>query len=161
MAHKMKRIRAVAIVLQDDMVLLVHRINAGKEYWVFPGGGVEASETIEEAVSREVNEEASLQVCIEKLLYHHILDDDSEQFFYLCRYLSGEVHLRVDTNEAQHMREVEGELYEPLWCNISQLKDLLVYPLEIRDWFLKDYETGFNNPPKEATLRVSDLREHR
>lgn len=51
-----KRIRAVAIIVNDGKVLLMHRINNGKEYHVFPGGGVENSETVEQAVLREVQE---------------------------------------------------------------------------------------------------------
>ncbi len=36
----MKRIRAVGILIKKNKVLLIHRKNE-KEYWVFPGGGVE------------------------------------------------------------------------------------------------------------------------
>lgn len=50
----MKRIRAVAIIVNDAKVLLIHRISHGKEYHVFPGGGVENGETVERAVLREV-----------------------------------------------------------------------------------------------------------
>jgi len=98
--QNIKRIRAVAIIVKDDKILLIHRISHGKEYHVFPGGGVENGETIEQAVLREVQEEASLEVKIEKLLYHHIYDDNTEQFFYLCRCVSGEPKLG-DGNEAR------------------------------------------------------------
>ena len=50
----MRRIRAVAIIVNNEKVLLMHRINNGKEYHVFPGGGVENGETVEQAVLREV-----------------------------------------------------------------------------------------------------------
>src|SRR3989338_9475187 len=45
---KPKRVRAVAIVVNNKKVLLIHRISYGKEYFVFPGGGVENGETIEQ-----------------------------------------------------------------------------------------------------------------
>ena len=64
----MKRIRAVAVIVNNRKILLMHRINNGKEYHVFPGGGVENGETVEQAVLREVQEETSLEVKIEKLL---------------------------------------------------------------------------------------------
>ena len=101
----MKRIRAVAIIVNNDEVLLMYRINNGKEYYVFPGGSVEEGETVEQAVLREAKEETSLEIKIEKLLYHHIYDDNTEQFFYLCRYISGKPELG-DGNEARSMKKI-------------------------------------------------------
>ncbi|RWZ82036.1 MAG: NUDIX domain-containing protein [Candidatus Chaera renei] len=156
----MKRIRAVAIVANDGKVLLMHRINHRREYYVFPGGGVENGETIEQAVLREVQEETSLEIRIEKLLYHHIYDDDTEQFFYLCRYVSGEPKLGYG-NEARDIKESSDNFYDPIWYEIKGLPQLLLYPLEIRDWFIEDAETNFENVPKEATIKVSELRQAR
>lgn len=42
----MKRIRAVAMIVNNEKILLMHRINNGKEYYVFPGGGVENIERL-------------------------------------------------------------------------------------------------------------------
>ena len=154
----MKRIRAVAVIVNNGKILLMHRINNGKEYHVFPGGGVENGETVGQAVLREVQEETSLEVKIEKLLYHHILDDNTEQFFYLCRYISGEPKLG-DGNEARAMKESNTDFYDPMWYEIGELPQLLLYPLEIRDWFIEDIKTNFGNIPREAKLRVSKLRQ--
>lgn len=153
-----KRIRAVAIIVNDKKILLIHRISHGKEYYVFPGGGVENDETIEQAVLREVQEETSLEVKIEKLLYHHIYDDNTEQFFYLCQYVSGEPKLG-DGNEAREMKESNENLYDPVWYEVRGLPQLLLYPLEVRDWFISDIKTDFKNTPREATLKTSELRE--
>jgi len=154
----MKRIRAVAIIINNGMVLLMHRINNEKEYYVFPGGGVENGETVEQAVLHEVQEETSLEVKIERLLYHHIYDDNSEQFFYLCHYVSGEPKLG-DGNEARAMKESDADFYNPVWREIKSLPQLLLYPLEIRDWFIQDAKTSFENMPREATIRISELRQ--
>lgn len=154
----MKRIRAVAIIVNNGKVLLMHRVNNGKEYHVFPGGGVENGETIEQAVLREVQEETSLEVKIEKMLYHHILDDNTEQFFYLCSYISGDPKLG-DGNEAQDMKESNVNFYNPVWYEIRGLPQLLLYPLEIRDWFIEDMKTNFENVPREAIIKVLELRQ--
>ncbi len=154
----MKRIRAVAIIVDNGKILLMHRINNGKEYHVFPGGGVENGETVEQTVLREVQEETSLEVKIEKLLYHHIYDDNTEQFFYLCRYVFGEPKLG-DANEAQEMKNGNTNFYNPVWYEINGLSQLLLYPLEIRDWFIEDSKMNFENVPKEATIKVSELRQ--
>lgn len=154
----MKRIRAVAIIVNNGEVLLMHRINSGKEYYVFPGGGVENEETVEQAVLREVQEETSLEVKIEKLLYRHILDDNTEQFFYLCHYVSGEPKLG-DGNEARDMEKSNVNFYNLIWYEIKGLSQLLLYPLEIRDWLIEDVKMNFENAPREAKMKVSELRQ--
>lgn len=119
-----------------------HKEN-GKEYWSFPGGGVEEKESAEDAVLREVKEETTLEVKIEKLLYRTVCDHNSEQFFYLCSYISGEP--KINNNEALRMKENKNNLYNPEWRDIKDLSRLLLYPLEIRDRLIKDAKTNFKN----------------
>lgn len=155
----MKRIRAVGILIKEDEVLLIHRINHHKyEYFVFPGGGVEEGETIEQAVVREFKEETTIEIKIDKLLYHHIYDNDTEQYFYLCNYIKGEPKLADDSPEKKEMLQGR-EFFNPLWVKIEELKNMLVYPLEIRDLLLKDYKNNFVNPINTLTIKVSDLRQ--
>lgn len=155
-----KPIRAVAIVIKDKSVLLIHRVNKDNEYYVFPGGGVEENETVEEAVIRELHEETSIEVKNLRLLYHHhIIGDvsDSDQYFYLCDHVSGEPKLS-EGNELEENKK-GTDFYEPLWYQISKLPQTLLYPLEIRDWLLEDLEKGFPERPKEATIKMSELRQ--
>ncbi|OGZ29928.1 MAG: hypothetical protein A2931_00985 [Candidatus Niyogibacteria bacterium RIFCSPLOWO2_01_FULL_45_48] len=154
----MKKIRAVAVVINGGKVLIMHRIKNGKEYYNFPGGGVEKGETVEQAVLREVKEETSLEIKIEKPLYHHIYDNGGEQFFYLCRYVSGEPKLD-EGNELRDMQKGGANYYEPVWYEIGKISQLLFYPLEIKDWFLKDVKSDFKNTPREAKIKISDLRQ--
>ena len=152
-------IRAVGIVIKDKSLLLMHRINQGKEYYVFPGGGVEENETIEEAITRELREETSVEVNNLRLLYHHhIIGDanDSDQYFYLCDYVSGVPKLSEGNELAEN--RAGTDFYEPLWYPISKLSQTLLYPLEIRDWLLEDLEKGFSNNVKEAVIKKTELR---
>jgi len=151
-----KRTRAVAIILDNDRVLLMHRWRPEKEYFVFPGGGVEFGETVEDAVVREVREETMLEVSIEKLLYHHVYDDETEQYFYLCRYLSGEPKLG---NGPEFKEPNLSNRFRPEWVDAKNLPRLLLYPLEIRDWLIKDIESGFNAGPRTVEMKVADLRQ--
>jgi mutator protein MutT len=153
----MKRTRAVAIVIKDSEILLMHRKNE-KEYYTFPGGGVEEGETIEQAVLRELQEETTIEATINKLLYHHVYDDDTEQYFYLCDYISGEPKLREDSIERKKTLQGNNS-YNPLWVTIEELKNMLVYPLEIKDLLVEDYKNGFINPVNTLTIKVSELRE--
>lgn len=152
-----RRYSARAIIIKDEKILLMHRINDGHEYYVFPGGGVEDEETIEQAVLREVLEETSTQVKLDKLLYQHIYDDGTSQFFHLCQYIFGEPKLG-ESNEARRMRKDPTNFYQPLWVEIEKISELLLYPLEIRDWLLHDLEKGFADSPKVATIKLSEIR---
>ena len=154
-----KPVRAVAIIINEkDQVLLIWRRKKDKEYYVFPGGGVEDKETVKEAVLREVDEETTLQIKIERLLYRHRYIGDSDQFFYLCSYVSGQPTLG-EANEKEKMSKSTDDLYKPQWVELNQLKDLLIYPLEIRDWLLEDLENNFKNTPRKAEMEIRDLRQ--
>lgn len=153
----MKRIRAVGILIKKNKVLLIHRKNE-KEYWVFPGGGVEEKESIEEAIIRELQEETSIVIKINKLLYHHIYDNNTEQFFYLCDYIFGEPRLAEDFPEK--IEKLEGkDFFDPFWFSIGELKSILLYPLEIRDWFLEDIKDNFNKKRETAYIKFEKRRE--
>ncbi len=151
-------VRAVAILINEDEIMLIHRSRNGKEFWVLPGGGVEEKEKVENAVVREVEEETSVKCEIVKLLYTYIYPGlGHKQYYYLCKHISGEPKLG-DFNEMQTMKD-EDQTYEPVWVRIEDLPNKLLYPLEIREWIIQDYRTGFENAPKTATLKSTKLRQ--
>lgn len=150
-------IRVAGIVLNKNQVLLMHRIKDGKEYYVFPGGGVENNETDEEALIREIKEEASIRIKIGKMLYTHNYETSS-QHYYLCTYISGKPKLREDSIEIKRSQK-GNDIYEPMWIDIGKLLTLLLYPLEIRDWLIEDLNDNFAHTPKVASLKVSELRQ--
>jgi 8-oxo-dGTP pyrophosphatase MutT (NUDIX family) len=154
----MKRTRAKAVVIHNGKILVMFRRKNGKEYYVTPGGGVENGESVEEAVVREVKEETTIDVSVDILLYHHIYDDDTEQYFYLCNYLSGTPKLSPDSIEAT-IRFSENNFYDPKWIDFNEIKNLVFYPLEIRDNLIKDYKNDFADCPKEENIKVKNLRQ--
>jgi 8-oxo-dGTP pyrophosphatase MutT (NUDIX family) len=88
-------IRYQAATIRDHRILLVmHREHAtGQSRWVIPGGGREPGETEEDCVRREMLEETSLDVMVERLL----LDDPGipddvykRRRTYVCRVNNGE-----------------------------------------------------------------------
>src|SRR6266567_6257010 len=61
------RIGVFALIFDDQgRVLLGHRRDI--DWWNLPGGGMEAGETVDEAMIREVREETGLQVRVEQLV---------------------------------------------------------------------------------------------
>ena len=66
----MKQIEVVAaIICKDDKIFATQRgYGDFKDWWDFPGGKMEAGETPEEALKREIREELSTEISMDELL---------------------------------------------------------------------------------------------
>ena len=64
------RIRVAGIIPMEDGFALMHRIgnkvNGILDYHVFPGGGLEEGETLEEGIVREIKEEFGINVKVKE-----------------------------------------------------------------------------------------------
>ena len=82
-----------AIIKDDHMLLIRHREHVGgRSYWVIPGGGREPGESEEECVRREMREETSLDVAVERLLLDEVGIPGGVYKYrktYLCRIIGG------------------------------------------------------------------------
>ena len=56
------RVRASALIVQNDAILLVEFDDENGLHYNLPGGGVETGETLIDAVKREAKEEASVDI---------------------------------------------------------------------------------------------------
>lgn len=85
-----------AVILNDQILLIKHRhYEDGFEYWLLPGGGMEEGETEKECVKREIKEETSLDVVVERLLLDIPGQPNSGYRFYktyLCKPLTYNAH---------------------------------------------------------------------
>lgn len=152
----MKRTRAVAILLDRENVLLMQRNKNGNEFFCFPGGGVDEGENAEQAAVRELEEETTMIGEIDRLLYVHEYDDGNDQYFYLIKNFSGTPVLPKESIEAQHMSS--ENFYKPQWVPLSEIPNIKLYPLEIRDHFLEDVENNFANCPRKAYIKIVERR---
>jgi len=146
--------RAVGIVICKERILLMKRIHDGREYYTFPGGGVEESETVEDVVIREILEETNVRISVKRLLYHHDLRGDSDHFFFECEYLAG--LLQLGGEELEETRQ--GDVHQPIWHPIGGLSAIVLYPLEVRDWLIEDLQNGYLGVPKILSVRPIELR---
>jgi len=82
---------AAAVVFDDkDHILLVKTTYNRVHPWGLPGGSLEYGESPEDAVLREVWEETSLKMGIERFLFVKSWTPDRVGMFYICHIEDGE-----------------------------------------------------------------------
>jgi ADP-ribose pyrophosphatase YjhB (NUDIX family) len=128
-----------AVVLRHEEILLVKRDNP--QLWELPGGGVLSGETIEDAVRREVQEEAGIAIEIVEFLgwYERTGFRAHRSPTYVCRSISGNL---VSTAE-----DVIDVRYFPL-------KDL---PKNIFPWFRPLLSNDVNSARSSPLKRTQHL----
>ena len=94
----MKQIEVVAAIIQKDGRFFATQRGYGdwKDWWEFPSGKIETGETPEEALKREINEELSTEISVDKFLC--TVEYDYPAFHltmhcYLCSLLTEALHL--------------------------------------------------------------------
>ena len=71
--------------------------------WEFPGGKVEPDETFQEALSREIEEELSIQIDVHEKIAQEKYKDDQinvDLHYYLCSQKSSKIRLNEHENIA-------------------------------------------------------------
>lgn len=132
------RRRSSSIIIKGTSVLLVHRVDGKADYWTFPGGGIEANETPEQAIKREVREETSLSV-IECLVAFEDIDifASTHNTFFFCKTSGDSVVLGGPESRTQS--PTNRHLVE--WVQIEEIGNLKLVPKTSKDKFLEFYKT--------------------
>ncbi len=127
----MKKIEVVAaIIIKDNKILSTQRSYGDyKGYWEFPGGKMEASESQQEALIREIKEELDADIEVEK--YFMSIEYDYPTFHllmhsYICTLKSDCITL-LEHSDAKWLNTHELDLVEWLEADIpitSKLKDI-------------------------------------
>ena len=94
----MKQIEVVAAIIQKEGRIFATQRGYGdfKDWWEFPGGKMEAGETPEEALKREIREELSTEISVDKFIC--TVEYDYPKFHltmhcFLCSPLTEALHL--------------------------------------------------------------------
>ena len=111
--------RVVGIIIRGRKILLMRRIRNGREYFVFPGGGIEGNESLENGVIREIKEEFYLDVKINKFLFQ-IENRGRQEFYFLIKEFSGVP--KISGNEKKRMNE--SNQYYPVWKELEDISNL-------------------------------------
>ncbi|GMU91590.1 MAG: NUDIX hydrolase [Candidatus Hydrogenedentota bacterium] len=116
------RVRVAAIIMKGEQVLLVRHVKDARSYWLLPGGGLEAGETMGDALRRELREEASVDIRVDDLVFVNdsIAPDGSRHVVNL--YFSAEI---VGGNLA---RGGDTRVVEARFVSADELEGLTLYP---------------------------------
>lgn len=123
----------VVVQFDDETILMVRQQHPEREIWLLPGGGIEEGETSRMAAVREVKEETSLDISVDRMLWHveQLKNDGQQRYvnFFLAHVTGGELILGEDPEfdeTGQVLREVRK-------VSMDELADLPnVYPEFIR-----------------------------
>jgi len=138
------RIRAVAILIEDDKIALIERHRAGRHFLSFPGGGVDAGETIEQAVVREMEEETGLRVAVLRKVADVWFRGNRQEFF-LVKRLGGE----FGTGTGEEFQNIVSRdhhnigTYHPLWMPVSELLAQPVLPIQMAERVVRYHKEGW------------------
>jgi 8-oxo-dGTP diphosphatase len=100
----------IAIVVRSSDVLMVRRLpNSEKLNWMFPSGKLDADETPEERVIKEVQSETNVSCRVVKKLGQRLHPDTGKVCAYFhCVYLHGKERNK-DSNENAEVKWVEAK----------------------------------------------------
>ncbi len=137
-------VRPCAILIENNKVLCISCKYEDGEYFLFPGGGLEAGETMEEAAIREMFEETGLIVKSKKLIYINDWIKDRKtntrvlNVFFLVERIGGQI--------IQGEKD-GGKVKEIVWISLSDLNKIDFRPKYLAERLPEDYKRKFTEVP--------------
>lgn len=128
------RVRACGICIEDEHVLMVcHKgIINEKDVWLPPGGGVEAGETIQQALEREFWEETGFRI-------------EVGSFWFINEFIHAPIHaielyFRVQIKSGELTKGTDPEVSK----DAQLIKDVRWIPVQNREFFTEDVYLAIN-----------------
>ena len=118
----MKQIEVVAAIIRKGDKIFATQRGYGdfKDWWEFPGGKMESGETPEEALVREIREELSTEISVDKFLC-------TVEYVYPKFHLTMHCYLCSLQTEALHLNEHEAAR----WLAKNELDSVKWLPADV------------------------------
>ncbi len=146
------RTRCAALIEMDGGFALMHRLdvkpdkeNPNKpygEYYVFPGGGLEDNETLEEATKREVLEEFGIDVIVEEQLFYREIREYLKEYIFKCKYISGKLGTGNGPEFSGDAKYINRGKYIPEIIKKEEIKNIRLLPEELKKQLVDKIEKG-------------------
>jgi 8-oxo-dGTP diphosphatase len=127
----MKTIEVVAaIIIKDNKIFATQRgYGDFKDGWEFPGGKMEAGESREDAIIREIKEELDIDIIVNR--YLTTVDYDYQNFHltmhcFLCEIINGKPTL-LEHKAAKWLSREELDSIDWLTADIEVVKKLKIF----------------------------------
>ncbi|MCS6823716.1 MAG: NUDIX hydrolase [Cytophagaceae bacterium] len=116
-------VRPSVLIMQENTLLLMRYCYSGKDLFQIPGGNMEAGETPEDTIERELYEEINIQVHTHQLLYiaQTVRAEKNKTVIHLI--FSGSVVSGIPELNPQHTSALEA-----IWMPLQQIKNIHLYP---------------------------------
>ncbi|MBE2199867.1 MAG: NUDIX domain-containing protein [Anaerolinea sp.] len=134
------RQRVSLVIVRDERMLLIYRYRDGRSYYILPGGGVEAGESIAEAALREAAEETSLQIVLGPQLWQRPLADQVETAFLITDFQGA-----PQLGDPEFSRQAPDNYYRLDWVPFAQVNEVIHYPAPV-DWAAIHQALADGNP---------------
>ena len=127
----MRNIKVAAAIIEKDGKIFATQRGYGnyKDWWEFPGGKIEAGESPQEALRREISEELDTEIAVGQLLTS--VEYDYPEFHmsmdcFICTIVSGQLTL-LEHEAARWLGA--GELWQVRWLpsDIKVIEELEKY----------------------------------
>lgn len=116
---------AQVFIKKDNKVLMVRQyVERGDIVWNFPGGGIEAAETPQDAAIREAKEETGYDIKLIELLF-----SNSRKYTYVAEVVGGEMRLDKDNPD-------NDDIVDIAWVDISDVEKWDNFTLPILELYL-------------------------
>ncbi len=124
------RVRACALILENDSILLVEFQDENGLHYNLPGGGVEPGETLREAACREVMEEAAIEVDVGPLafVYEYVPHLNEQKYGDVASLQLGVACKRREDSHPKLPEVPDANQTGVKWIRLEELKNVILYP---------------------------------
>lgn len=132
--------RVAGLIIHDNHILIMK--DETSPYYYIPGGRVSLHESAEEAIKREIKEELRIDVRINRMLWlvesFFVEETNGETFHEIAFYFLLDL---MDTSIFERsnpfvLKENGEQRLRFYWKSLTELKDLYMYPLFLKERIL-------------------------